>query len=522
MNGSQPPWSRDGWSFAPLDLSQLEIPNPPQNSSIVPATNISVVTPAIRGRIECSPYENLNNLSAWVTERDLTNTSLWNASSNPHNIKTAYELGELTYVGSDLAYPNFFNTSILADDSTPTCCENGSTNSWPPKGAAIGNWSPDRGTTFEPPFNFTTKYIWGNHFSADLITDNIYTSPTRFLFTDVPQVQALKCMPIIEKSSANVTVDRQTGNVAKFDILERPSSADEAWRYNFVDYGGRDEVKDPTAPSNISVSYGVLFLLSMLRAASINGYTGWDFDTVAENTDDMTFNFRDRERGLNFDFMTYAMYTLASSSSSFSSSSYPSSASSASPSGSNSASDPHALLSATTMLSTAQTTFTTFFQHFVSSNLSATTLTAGSWAWQPLAATLAGCLWNYTGATCADPVAWPTQQPPTERAAEVVAATRISLLRMNDVAVWMALGILGWLVATTGVVGVVGRRGYWGRLRGDVACVADVLVLVAGSAGLLQALREGGGEVVTKLGWFEGGGEEARWGVEVVDGRDED
>lgn len=508
MNGSQPPWSRDGWSFAPLDLSQIEIPNPPQNSSIVPATNISVVTPAIRGRIECSPYENLNNLSAWVTERDLTNTSLWNASSNPHKVKTAYELGEATY--GDLAYPNFFNTSILADDSTPICCENGST-SWPPKGAAIGNWSPDRGTTFEPPFNFTTKYIWGNHFSAALITNNTYTSPTRFLFTEVPQVQALKCMPIIEKSSANVTVDRQTGAVAAFDILAPPSSADEAWRYNFVDYGDRDEVKDPTAPSNVSVSYGILFLLSMLRAASINGYTGWDFDTVAENTDDMTFNFRDRERGLNFDFMTYAMYMLSSSSSSSAAA----------------ASDPHALLSAHTMRTTAQTTFSTFFQHFVSSNLSVSTLTAGSWAWQPLAATLPGCLWNYTGATCDDPETWPTQQPPTERAAEVVATTRISLLRMNDVAVWLAVGILGWLVVTTVVVAVVGRRGYWAVLRGDVACVADVFVLVAGSEGMLAVLREGGGgrEVVTKLGWFGGGGGdrgEARWGVEVVDGRDDE
>lgn len=82
-NVSQPAWSLDGWSFAPVNLSSisegLKYPSAkltasrkfgPVNftdSEAVLGTNISVTlqTQAVRGRIECSSYETLSNLSKW-------------------------------------------------------------------------------------------------------------------------------------------------------------------------------------------------------------------------------------------------------------------------------------------------------------------------------------------------------------------------------------------------------------------------------------------------------------------------
>jgi hypothetical protein len=65
---------------------------------------------------------------------------------------------------------------------------------------------------------------------------------------------------------------------------------------------------------------------------------------LPEDSKDTTYTIRDRSKGLNVDFMTYSMYTLAGQ-------------------------DPAALLNGTLFKDLAQRTFTTFFQHFVSGNL---------------------------------------------------------------------------------------------------------------------------------------------------------
>lgn len=76
---------------------------------------------------------------------------------------------------------------------------------------------------------------------------------------------------------------------------------------------------------------------------------------------------------------------------------------------------------------------------------------------------------------------------------------------------------------TTTIVVAVLQRGYLKNLDRDIECVGDVLVLVAGSERLLGLAREGQlGElegleqIRTKLGWFEDGSGQQRWGIEVV------
>lgn len=235
MGGSQPPWSRDGWSFIPIDLTKfLNESQKIDPLSLDWATNLSITTPAIRGRLECTPYENLSNLSAWLTLQEFENISDWNASTIPHAIKSAYHLGyRKERKGLPVAVevrPYFFNTSYLTDGSFPTCCTNGSR--WPPLAAALGRWSvsDDPYGDFQPPFNLTTKWIHGPLISG--LQDA--HGAKYFMFLEIPSAQALDCTPIIETSSALVTIDQESGSVQDFSILEEPKVVAEAWSHNFV------------------------------------------------------------------------------------------------------------------------------------------------------------------------------------------------------------------------------------------------------------------------------------------------
>jgi hypothetical protein len=63
LNGSEPAWSKDGWSFVPLDLRNVSLLMPGKvdnkdQDDIGQSSRVNVsTTPAIRGRIECSPHE---------------------------------------------------------------------------------------------------------------------------------------------------------------------------------------------------------------------------------------------------------------------------------------------------------------------------------------------------------------------------------------------------------------------------------------------------------------------------------
>lgn len=60
-------------------------------------------------------------------------------------------------------------------------------------------------------------------------------------------------------------------------------------------------------------------------------------------------------------------------------------------------------------------------------------------------------------------------------------------------------------------------------MQRHVECLADVLLMVAGSDGLLQLVHERGVEglkksdVITRLGWFRDRRGIVRWGIEIVD-----
>ncbi|KAF9630100.1 hypothetical protein BFW01_g281 [Lasiodiplodia theobromae] len=255
--------------------------------------------------------------------------------------------------------------------------------------------------------------------------------------------------------------------------------------------------KAPKLTSSFTFSYGILFLDALIATTSMQqiGIGGYAPVYLVEDLQDNTFTFRDPSQGLNMDFMTYSMYAMAGK-------------------------DPTALLDASLLQNLTQTTFSIFFRHYVSNNLSMTT---GGSAYQPINASLPEGVvppWNFTTKNFTDPTPLPVSN--TGRTAMAEVHTRIELLEINAAAVWLSVVILVWLIATTIVVAVM-QRGYLKNLDRDIECVGDVLVLVAGSERLLSLARkrqlgelEDLEQIRTKLGWFEDGSGQQRWGIEVV------
>lgn len=243
---------------------------------------------------------------------------------------------------------------------------------------------------------------------------------------------------------------------------------------------------------------------SLLRAACLENVANDDpefFGTPADDVlDDKVYNLRDNTTGVNLDFMSYAAYAEVGY-------------------------DPQALLDPETLLKTSQKVFSAFFQHFVNNNI---THKDGGWVYQPVGSHLK-----------VEPplINMPTQRTPsgavapkfesisrnTNLTTAATLSTRVEVLSMNVVAFWISTSILIWLVVTITIFALVQRRQYSGMMR-NIECVADVLVLVAGSERLLAVIKEKGIEtiikedrVLTRLGWFRDPDGTVRWRCELVE-----
>ena len=189
-----------------------------------------------------------------------------------------------------------------------------------------------------------------------------------------------------------------------------------------------------------------------------------------ENVASERFNIRDLDNGLNMDFMSYANYILANK-------------------------DPTALLDADTLREHSQRTFQTFFQHFV---------TSAKWDDQRAA-------YEAVDARNAEKV-------------DVILSTRIKVLSMNETATWLSLAIIFLLVIIL-VILMVSLEHVYPRssMQRNIDCLADVLLVVAGSDDFVSLVNGNGYEnlkkstVKTRLGWFKNRMGVVRWGVEVED-----
>ena len=257
LNGSEPSWSKDGWSFVPVpltDLDRVDLPDDLDESDQTldgPTSNISLTTPAIRGRIECSAYpaQTLSNLSIWLTATDISNHTIWNASTIPNNLEGGYQLGAvyshgnlpsailpITASENTSTCPNC--TTIFVNPASIACCGNESSSAWDPS-VAIGYWSPNTDpetwTARNWHQNFTAKWIHGNAVTG--IQRNAHQNTyydIGLLFPDVPDVTMMNCLPIIESAEANIIVNPSNGEIQSFDITSTPTELTEAFSDNFL------------------------------------------------------------------------------------------------------------------------------------------------------------------------------------------------------------------------------------------------------------------------------------------------
>ncbi|KAF2178151.1 hypothetical protein K469DRAFT_731902 [Zopfia rhizophila CBS 207.26] len=469
LNGSEPPWSQSGWSFVLIDTDDDE-----RNlDELFSALNVSFTTSAIRARLDCIPIPNLSNNSAWLgaayNTADLSNASLWKVSVNPEDLKEGYTLGDSMFSNTT------YNTSLLAHPYPINCCANGTKAGT--GDVAVGYWSSNNPLSYPHSHeqwhvNFTTKWIHGPARMVYYLNDSeayVWAQNNPPLFSQIPKIQALNCQPVIETADAHVAVDQRSGQILSYAIPEPVKVATEAWTDSFIPHNdgiNKSIAGDPRTVYNVTTSYGVLFVDALLGAADldiITPYTG-----RSENLGDRTFNIRDEKWGLNLHFMTYSMFELANK-------------------------DPTALLSETRTFKLANHTFATF-SAFVSQWID---LKDGGLGYQRIEDS------SFDG--MAAPVSRnftndPTRSYPvlnTNRTVIATVTTRIEVLRMNAVAVWLSFGILVWLSLTTITFMALQRA----TLRG-----------MKGVEGL-QKDRS----LLSKLGWFSGSDGRVRWGIEVVD-----
>ncbi|KAJ5888389.1 hypothetical protein N7495_008430 [Penicillium taxi] len=542
LNGSEPAWSKDGWSFVPIDLSNITSSGSLAKLGASQAddtdgesqTNVTFTTPAIRGRISCSevPLKAMLNITNWLTPTDVTNHTIYNQSTIPKGFLGGYRLGTASDLGS---YPALITpllesqnwtsclgcTSVFVNPSAVICCGNETSDSREgPVG--IGYWSPNANlegwSSRDWQGNFSAKWFHGDAITGIEVNDNKDTSSIsnpELLFIEPPSFSMINCLPIIEQADATVTVNPQNSEVLSFNITSTPKTMSEPWADSFVPHnisGPIDLAADGEMHYNVTLSFGRLFTTTMLTAADTLNLAGTDSQLgySTEDLSDNSFNIRDKMNGLNMDFMTYAMYTMA---------------------GNNASS----LLDPDIFTELAEKTFTTFFQHFVSKNLSMET---GGWAYQKINASLPVDLGPavefstyYDGLPGRTPSKYQDVTHPISHTNRKVAAQvsqRVELLQMNAVAVWLSIGIMSWLILTAAVVAILQKR-YFGKLVRNVECLGDVLVLIAGSVNFLEVVRgiEAGNlapadyeHLLTRLGWFLDEEGELRWGIEMLNFRD--
>lgn len=591
LNGSEPSWSSNGWSFVPRDLSALSVSETQQQTCengtaclSAQSVNVTMRTPAVRARLQCTPYDFLDDTPLWLTEWDLTDETYWNISGSPRTIDHGYELGYATYNVTDICSTSFpldnhetllknafsYGRGLLPGNMTPffvdndrlVCCQNSSSDNQI-HSASIGYWSPNIGcgTLYTYPYisdtwpnNFTIKWIRGRPVEGYRrnTTSRLYggnpDSDLRLIWAEQPQMTAMSCLPTIESANASVTVEAPSGRVISFRILDEPHPDAAAWSDNFAVhqyYPSSDLLHNMAGMANITVSYGVLFMTALLGAANIrnfevNGKSLASQGTVSENLFDQAFNLRGP--GLNVDYMSYAMLSLANGSH-------------------------EALLDPVVLESTAKRTFEVMFQHFAHSDLDmesggnvyqspseslpadidgpSTTATSTT---KTATSTTRTATSKTTTATSKTPTATSKargrRQENSETASAAGVATntttatdipdaarvdvrrQVEILRMSTIAAIICMSILAYLIITS-VVLVIATRRYNKLLPVEINSVADVAVLVAGSERLLELARQRGSghdkqlksdpESLAKLGWFNGADGELRWGIELVE-----
>jgi hypothetical protein len=204
---------------------------------------------------------------------------------------------------------------------------------------------------------------------------------------------------------------------------------------------------------------------------------------------------------------------------------------------------PEALIDQKTLLERSQATFSLFFKHFVNSGMSSDT---GGWAFQEVGSRLVveprmqgyytTTMQNATHIPLRSHSFLPNGDPAPQfedvsprsnnQNGTATLTTSVETLSLNKKAFWVATGILVSLTCIM-VTFIILNQNYSGGMIRNVECIADVIVLIAGSERLLALVQEKGIEAIvkedkihTQLSWFEDDDGKQRWGIELAESND--
>ncbi|KAH7095344.1 hypothetical protein FB567DRAFT_512389 [Paraphoma chrysanthemicola] len=512
LKTNPPKWTKDEWAFTPVRFDAL--PNSTvtqktgsknedeQKSALVTSPmNVSITTSALRARLDCR-----------ISQVPLTD---WlDRAEDVYPDRTREKLDGYV-LPATLFDDKPYKTPVFTVPRRIACCTNGTSTG---NHSVIAYWSstatyteprPAEEVDLNGPLNLKVPQIWAPNFTIKWIrgptssttisaqdnklnhvTSRVgYEDATLLYFLEEPKMALLNCLPVIERANASITLARSTGEILGAEMLSEPQLAAEAWDYAW------DAVypKPSSNDTNFNVSYGPLFLTQLLNAPHLvlpQQYPNWlVYNGSVEDLSIERFAIRDLEHGLNMDFMSYANYYLADK-------------------------DPALLLDPTRLLEHSQTTFQTFFKHFVTSG----TTDKGT---GKVRSAVYDDVRSYSNR--GNWTAWSMSE-------------RIEILTMNETATRLSLAIIFILIVILIVVFVALRTVYPSdSLQHRVECLADVLLMIAGSDEIVHMVHERGVDgieksgVMTKLGWFRDKRGVVRWGIELVggdvewvDGPDED
>ncbi|KAG9961899.1 hypothetical protein KCU61_g5130, partial [Aureobasidium melanogenum] len=506
QSASTPPWTKDAWSFLPLDLvdlSDVVSPISELNTWIPGKTrNITFQTTAVRARLQCEPLDYPNNKTAWLERLDF-NSAGWNVTNRPHGLSHGYTLiGPANALG----------------ESNFTCCAN--ETSGVAGDAAIGYWMN---------YDWSSK-SYRNHLSATWIVGRplngtfkpAHQDYSLWIWPEEPKLFATNCTPILEQAEAQVTAEVETGTILTYDIITREQNASVAWSDNFLEHLASVDYAGPASEytlqeENITVSWGDFFWDTLINSGRSYSILNGDFGSESiDPTQYRTFNFL--IRGLNVDFMSFAMLELANNTK-------------------------EALLEPQTYMELASTAFGVFFKHYASENI--TRLSGGHiyepvgdhlpWSLGPvinetnrtLVSTFQGALSEGDSVDTSRPTILATYSIPVEQ------------LVMSPVAVYLCLSILSLLVVTT-IIMYSANRSHFKGLPRDVDTLASTLAFVHGSDKLLDWAQDGGAStkpwyklrsrkdklarqeskrLMAQMGPFKDQDGNDAWGIELVESR---
>jgi hypothetical protein len=233
LNGLSPSWTKNDWSFTPLNLSTLTSIQSVQDGDaselggaamLNSPVNLTMTTPAIRGRLECTPFPEVSNTSTWLEKYNATEFPI---PGSRGNASTLYLLSDYEVMGSASAAPLPPGGGVCV-----SCCFNQTDaeqiNDYAMP-VAVGYWtqavSAEIDTLSGWNGNLTAKWIHGSGGFAPLQSG----VDKKLFFLEPQKQQFLNCMPIIEIAEAQVTVEKETGRVLEYSMLSATEPTETAW-----------------------------------------------------------------------------------------------------------------------------------------------------------------------------------------------------------------------------------------------------------------------------------------------------